>query len=153
MLFRSTTIFIKINKHERTNRKPQEEIDRFKEGYDNKVKQQFLLRLISMKERIENHIHSGSKEVQEAMERILEPLNFIFEQEGVSSFSFKMGEKLETLNEKQVEVVERTSSDDTLKVGLIHKTIKLGYLLKSQDSNPIIIRPAKVAVYVEKKEK
>ena len=87
------------------------------------------------------------------MERVLEPLNFIFEQEGVSSFSFKMGEKLETLNENQVEVVERTSSDDTLKVGLIHKTIKLGYLLKSQDSNPIIIRRAKVAVYVERKDK
>ena len=82
------------------------------------------------------------------MERILEPINFIFEQEGVSSFSLETGEKIDT---QEIEVVERISTDDMLKVGLIHKTIRLGYLLKGQDDD-LILRRAKVAVYVEKKK-
>jgi len=125
-----------------------QEIDRLKEGYDSKIKQKLILKLISMKEQIEKYVHSGSKDVQEAMERILEPINFIFEQEGVSSFSFETGEKIDT---QAIEVVERISTDDTLKVGSIHKTIRLGYLLKGQDDD-LVLRKAKVAVYVEKKK-
>ncbi len=129
----------------------EDEINRYKEGYDAKIFHNFLLRFvkvdISLKQYIEdNEDNEGNEEVKD----ILELMEYALYECDVKAFSPELGSNYKTA-EGVADNPKKIDTNDESKHFAISDVFDEGYRREMDDGSYKIITQAKVSVYIYKK--
>jgi len=124
------------------------EIARFKEGYDSKVFHDFLLRFTRVDRVIQEYLEDNKIDLN-GLEDIHEVMKDALEECGVEEFSPSIGEDYLSL-EGVAGNPKKIYTEDEAKNHTICKVIKAGYRRKMPDSRFEIIAQAKVSIYFYK---
>ena len=135
------------------------EIKRLREGYNNSVKKDLILKLIDLKERIDFYTIKDNKEskikitddVVSATQNILKVLNYVFKTEGVKELKFSNNDLIDKIDSSEIEVLPQNciETDDSSLVGKIESTIKVGFYIDGLDNQKFILKKAQVKYYGE----
>lgn len=136
-----------------------DEINRLREGYNNSVKKDLILKMLDLKKRIEfysqkNNTESSIKitdEVVASSENILKVLNYIFKTEGVKELIFDERVPLDSINPSHIDLLPHNCivTDNTNIIGTVKETIENGCYMEGLDGNQFILKKALVTYYGE----
>ena len=126
------------------------EIQRLKEGYDNKLKKDSVMILIKLRDRVDYFINSesSSEDLIKACNGILAVIEHELNAMDVVSFDFDSGVSIREIDD--FEIIETVETADQEKIGVVIRTTKNGYYMKGQDDEKIILRKAEIECYKEK---
>jgi hypothetical protein len=125
------------------------EIQRLKEGYDNKLKKDSVMILIKLRDRVDYFINSesSSEDLIKACNGILAIIDHELNAMDVVSFDFDSGVSIREIDD--FEIIETVETADQEKIGVVIRTTKNGYYMKGQDDEKIILRKAEIECYKE----
>ena len=126
----------------------EEEIKRYKSGYDNKILKQFVGKFIRINISIKKLINDNDENKELKNIRIL--LENAIEESGVNIITPTLGEDYRKLGKEVADSPTHVETQDKDKEFKIAQIIEHGYELIGTTKNEVLI-PAKVAVYVLKK--
>ena len=143
--------------------KQDKELERFKEGYDNSIKQKIIIKLFDLKKRIKfytdpsNNSSSSvniSDDVIASSKNILKVLDYVFKTEGVKKIETHIGTSVDDISPSEVDLLPQNSvkTKDVALVGTIKNIIEDGYFLEGLDENVYILKKAVVEFYIKDKE-
>jgi len=143
--------------------KQDKELQRFKEGYDNSIKQKIIIKLFDLKKRINFYTNPSnnssssvniSDDVIASSKNILKVLDYVFKTEGVKKIDINIGSSVDDISPSQVDLLPQNSvkTKDVSLVGTIKNIIEDGYLFEGLDENVYILKKAVVEFYIKDKE-
>ena len=143
--------------------KQDKELQRFKEGYDNSIKQKIIIKLFDLKKRIKFYTNPSnnssssvniSDDVIASSKNILKVLDYVFKTEGVKKIEIHIGSSVDDISPSEVDLLPQNSvkTKDVSLVGTIKNIIEDGYLFEGLDENVYILKKAVVEFYIEDKE-
>jgi molecular chaperone GrpE (heat shock protein) len=129
----------------------EDEINRYKEGYDAKIFHNFLLRFTIVDQSINDYIGDNgiSEEVRDVLKNIQEVMEDALAECGVESFSPEIGGDYRSA-EGVADNPKKVDTDDESKHFAIAEVFGEGYRRKIDDGGYKIITQAKVSVYIYK---
>jgi len=125
--------------------KKDQEIARYKSGYDTKIFKQFIHRFLRIDRLIEDYLLDSSDELKEVLTDMQAVLEDALDDCGVEKFEPEIGAQY-IKTEGVADRPRQLETDDPEKLGLISKVIDRGYRLRAGDSSEIIL-PAKVEIF------
>ena len=126
-----------------------EELKRFKQGYDFKIKKDSINTILKLRERIEFYTQdqSSAEDLIKACEGMLKMIDHELDAMGVISISIDAGTSIREID--SFEVTETVVTHDQKKVGQVIETIKNGYLIQGQAEEVTIIKKPFLKIYIE----
>ena len=138
------------------------EIERLREGYNNSVKKDLILKMLDLKNRIQFYTLQDSREssieitdeVVASSKNILKVLNYIFKTEGVKELIFTERIPLESINPSHIDLLPHNCivTDNTNLIGTVKETIENGCYMEGLDGNQFILKKALITYYGENNE-
>ena len=138
------------------------EIDRLREGYNNSIKKDLILKMLDLKKRIEFYTKKDNtessiqitNEVVASSENMLKVLNYIFKTEGVKDLTFDEKVPLDSINPSHIDLLPHNCvpTDNTNIVGTVKETLENGCYMEGLDGNQFILKKALVTYYGENSE-
>jgi|GEM_PF-2310621 len=125
--------------------KKDQEIARYKSGYDTKIFKQYINRFLRVDGVIDDLLIDASDELQQALREIQVVLEDALDDCGVEKFSPEIGGQY-TNTEGVADRPKQEETDDPEKHGLISQVIDSGYRLRANGGAEIIV-PAKVVIF------
>ena len=127
----------------------EEEIKRYKSGYDNKILKQFISKFIRINLSIKKLISNSNDNKQLSNIHIM--LEQAIEEAGVSIIIPKIGDDYTESNNQVADHPKQIETDNKESINKIAEVLEQGYELIGTNKNEVII-PAKVAVYILKEK-
>ena len=116
-----------------------------KEGYAINEKKKIFEDLFNLKERIQ---HQLANKDDEFLQKLNESIDKIFSKIGIEEIYFNEGTSLEdgNINPDEFETVDSVEAVGDAKEYTVHKTEKIGYLIKGLNQHKDVIKKAKIIV-------
>ena len=127
----------------------EEEIKRYKSGYDNKILKQFISKFIRINLSIKKLLNNSNDDDIKRLSNIHIMLEQAIEEVGVSIIKPKIGDDYTESNNQVADNPKQIETDNKDSINKIADVLEQGYELIGTDKNEVII-PAKVSVYVLK---
>lgn len=127
-----------------------QEIARYKAGYDSKVFKQFINRFLRVDQAIEDYLLEVNKDLKTPLEDVRSVLEDALDDCGVEKFAPEKDAPYKN-TEGVADRPKLQETDVPEKNGLIAEVIEHGYRLRNGESHEIIV-PAKVSVYILRKK-
>lgn len=126
-----------------------EELKRFKQGYDFQLKKDSINTILKLRERIEFYIQdqASSEDLSKACEGMLRIIDHELDAIGVVSIHINPGISIRDIDD--FEVAETVVTSDQQKVGQVIKTIRNGYIFEGQGVEKTIIKKPFLKIFVE----
>ena len=120
-----------------------------KEGYAINEKKKIFEDLLNLKERIQYQLTVKNDEF---LQKLIELIDKIFTRIGIEIIHFDQGTSLEdgNINPDEIETVDSIEAVGEAKEYTVHKTEKIGYLIKGLNQHKEVIVKAKIIVYKAK---
>ena len=135
--------------------KKDEEIERYKKGYDEKIFVKFLRRFAKLQKQVDEavrHVEQNPSQVEKDLKNINLLLVNALEECDVVAFSPKVGEDWTKLAKGEVEDNPATIlNPDPKQDQTIAEVVSVGYKLDNTET-PVFIVPARIKIYVHKTE-
>jgi len=135
--------------------KKDEEIERYKKGYDQQVFVKFLRRFAKLQKVVDESIkgfEQDSSQAKKGLDNIKELLSYALVECDVVAFSPKVGEDWTKLAKDEVEDNPVTiPTNDPQQDQIIAEVVSVGYKLDNTET-PVFIVPARVKIYVYQSE-
>ena len=143
--------------------KQDKDLERFKEGYDNSIKQKIIIKLFDLKKRIKFYTNPNnnssssvniSDDVVASSKNILKVLDYVFKTEGVKKVDINIGSSVDDISPNEVDLLPQNSviAEDASLVGTIKNIIEDGYLFEGLDENVYILKKAVVEFCIKDKK-
>ena len=126
-----------------------EELKRFKQGYDFQLKKDSINTILKLRERVEFYVQdqASSEDLSKACEGMLRIIDHELDANGVVSIHINPGISIRDIDD--LEVAETVVTSDQQKVGQVIETIRNGYVFEGQGIEKTIIKKPFLKIYVE----
>ena len=127
--------------------------EQLKDGYDLNTRKRFTLELIGIKDLIDHCLKADLVDSIKDINQISQKIGRFFEKNEIYVIQNDDSKSLVDFQSKNHEKIDEVITTDNSKEGKISSVEKVGYYFKDLQGNKIIIRKAKVSIYVLRSKK
>lgn len=125
----------------------QEELQRYKDGYDYKILKTCCLGIIRALDSIGRYAEElEGEQAQEALQAVRDELEILLDSQSIESWSPELGVHCSS-DTRKIRAVHAIENSDPSKESRVAKVLRAGYIFLTADGEQRIIRPAEVSIY------